>query len=772
MNQIKTEMLVRERILIVGNADGEIARIIEVFATNNGQDAGGLYSSECLSSALRDTLPRVNLCSYDISICRRDDEAVDAVARSLAEGRQFSVAFVYGSMIGERDGPNVAQRILAVDPTLNIVLTTDSGSGSVEEIATGISAPQNVLFCPISAQPSEIRHIAGVLSAKSAAERRLQETSSRFHQLLTSTPVIIYSRFVDKLNSFTYVGENISEQFGYDPERFLREPSFWLDRVHPDDQAMVTEKLKSLSERGQLAIEYRFQKTDGEYLWVCDRMRGLWNDQIRAHEIVGCWLNITERKQAEDRIRYLAFFDDLTGLPNRAFMKEMLEHSISNAQRYNRRMAVLFLDIDHFKRINDNLGHDAGDSLLREVAKRLASCVRDSDTIYRPNNEMAKVAQTTETHAVSRLGGDEFVVVLAQVDGPDEVATAARRIGAALSAPLTIGTDEVSMAASVGISVYPDDGTDSATLLKNADAALYFAKENGRNGFQFFTKTLNERTAKRYSIESKLKKALDRNEFTLHYQPVINLQNDTIIGTEALIRWKQADGTLMAPTEFIPIAEESGLIVPIGEWVLQEACRQTAAWRADGLPPLFVSVNVSAVQFSKKILAESIANALEKTNLSPGSLQLELTESVIVENTNESGVILNELKELGLSLCVDDFGTGYSSLAYLKSFPVHALKVPRCFVRDLTTDLNDAAIVSATVALAHNLGLRVIAEGIEHRDQHLILKSQGCEQAQGFLFCRPLPAQALADWVQRGADLPQQQPSNVVPGNTDCRLSA
>ena len=611
-----------------------------------------------------------------------------------------------------------------------------------------------------------------MLSAKSAVERHLQESRSRIHQLLTSTPVIIYSRFVDKLDSFTYVGENIAEQFGYDPECFLREPSFWLDRVHPDDQAMVTEKLKSLTELGQLAIEYRFQKTDGEYLWVCDRMRGLWNDQIRAHEIVGCWLDITERKQAEDRIRYLAFFDDLTGLPNRAFMKEMLEHSISNAKRYNRRMAVLFLDIDHFKRVNDNLGHDAGDSLLREVAKRLASCVRDSDTVYRPNNEMARMAQTTENHAVSRLGGDEFVVVLAQIDSPEDVATAARRIGAALSAPLTIGTDEVSMAASVGISVYPDDGTDTATLLKNADAALYFAKENGRNSFQFFTKTLNERTAKRYSIESKLKKALDRNEFVLHYQPIIDLRHDTIIGTEALIRWRQSDETLISPAEFIPIAEETGLIVPIGEWVLHEACRQTAAWHADGLPPLFVSVNVSAVQFTKKILAKSLTKALENGNISPEHLQLELTESVIVENTNESRAILDELKEIGVGLCVDDFGTGYSSLAYLKSFPINALKVPRCFVRDLTTDLSDAAIVSATVALAHNLGLRVIAEGIEHRDQNLILKSQGCEQAQGFLFSRPLPAKALVDWVKHGSDLPQQETLNVVPSNTSLRASA
>ena len=760
------------RILLFGNEEHDLRNIVEAFRRGKVPVGHDSQFCECASSSSCENAAQFDASKYDISVCLKSEDALDAVSRSLEESKPFSVAFLDAGILRKPIDCRIAQRILDLDPALNIAVITDILADIDGEITSNIAAPDRVLSCLKSAPPSEIMQVANVLAAKSASERRLSYTRSRFRQLLTSTPVIIYSRLGNCEEAFTFVSENIKEQFGYDTESFVCGTSFWIDRVHPEDRPMVKDKLQSLDEIGQLAIEYRFKKDDGEYRWIRDQMRGIRNEQDQPIEIVGCWLDINDRKKAEDKISYLAYFDDLTGLPNRAFMKEMLEHSLSNAKRYGQQMAVLFLDIDHFKRINDNLGHDAGDSLLREVSKRLVSCVRDSDTVFRPKNEITEGANDCQTHAVSRLGGDEFIVILNRIESAEDAATAAKRIASALSAPLTIGTDELSMAASVGISLYPSDGADSATLLKNADAALYFAKEKGRNSFQFFTNNLNERTAKRYSIETKLKKALDRDEFVLHYQPVVDLQNGKIVGTEALIRWQQPDDTLIAPAEFIPIAEETGLIVPIGDWVLQEACRQTAAWHSDGLPPLFVSVNVSAVQFKKKTLARSLVEAVESNGLRPEHLQCELTESVIVQDTDESSAILEELRETHVGMCVDDFGTGYSSLSYLKFFPIRALKVPRCFVRDLTTDLNDAAIVSATIALAHNLGLCVIAEGIEHRDQLLILKSQGCNQAQGYLFSRPLPAKALPEWVRSEMDLPQQEQRDVVCGTISPRLSA
>lgn len=327
-------------------------------------------------------------------------------------------------------------------------------------------------------------------------------------------------------------------------------------------------------------------------------------------------------------------------------------------------------------------------------------------------------------------------------------------------------SEEVTITPSIGISIFPDHGKTSEELLKNADTALYKSKENGRNTFSFFTENLNQQTARRFSLESKLRKALDKEEFLLYYQPIIDIREHRVLAVEALIRWKQADEGLISPVEFIPIAEDTGLIIPIDQWVYHEACRQLELWISQGLPLMKVSVNVSAVQLRELTLVDSLSKALDSSGLDPTYLQIELTENLLINNTEKSITILNEIKSIGAKICVDDFGTGYSSLSYLKKFPLDSLKVPRCFVRDISTDLNDAAIVSATVALAHNMGLRTVAEGIEEPEQFAILREQGCDEAQGYLFSPPLPPDAfvewLADWQRRNPHETSQPVSQVL----------
>ena len=681
--------------------------------------------------------------AYELCLCSQGGEAVEAVERAMQEGRPFAVAFLDIRMPPGADGVSAAERIRAIDPFINIVFVTGFSDIRPDDITRRVMPADKVLYCQKPLQSTELKQFARALSAKWAAERDLYAARARLHQLLTSTSAVVYSCACGGDYATTFISANIAAQFGYAPEQFLADPRFWIDRVHEDDRARVRRDLSMIHESGELVSEYRLRAASGAYRWVNDQVKLLRNSNGEAIELVGCMIDITDRWQAEERIRKLAYFDGLTGLPNRTLMKELLEKALANAARYQRSLAVLFLDIDHFKRINDTLGHDAGDTLLREVAKRLLGCVRSSDQVARQHDDL----EDGNDPAVSRLGGDEFVVILTEVQSPEDATRAVKRIAKALAAPVKLAHDEVQVRTSIGISVYPDDGGDAETLLKHADAAMYQAKEEGRNLFRFFTRELNERAARRYALETKLRKAVEHGDFVLHYQPKIDIQRRAVVGMEALLRWHQPGEGLIPPGEFIPLAEENGLIVPIGDWVLQEACRQAAAWRAEGLPALAVSVNLSAVQFKQKRLVERIARLLSETGLDARLLELELTESVLIEDTEASAATLNSLKQLGLNVSIDDFGTGYSSLSYLKRFPLNALKVDRSFVRDITTDPNDAAIVSATIALAHNLRLRVVAEGVEQRVQVDILKSQGCDEAQGYLFSRPLPAAEFARWL-------------------------
>jgi diguanylate cyclase (GGDEF)-like protein/PAS domain S-box-containing protein len=434
--------------------------------------------------------------------------------------------------------------------------------------------------------------------------------------------------------------------------------------------------------------------------------------------------DVTKRKQAEERLNYLANFDPLTDLPNRTLLYDRLSQAMTRAFWHKRSVAVLFLDLDRFKNINDTLGHVFGDLLLKAVAERLAQCVREGDT-------------------VARLGGDEFVLILDDLAQPGDTLLVAQKILMAFSSPFNLEGRELYITTSIGITVYPDDGKDYETLLKNADIAMYRAKEQGRNNYQLYSPALNAKVSERLAMENGLRRALERGEFLLHYQPIVDLATRSVIAVEALIRWKRAEGEVISPAEFIPLAEETGLIIPIGEWVLRTACAQNKAWQSAGLPLIRVAVNLSARQFQRQDLAETIVHTLGQIGLDPKYLELELTESIIMKSAETTVAMLRRLNALGIGISVDDFGTGYSSLSYLKRFPVTTLKIDSTFVRDITTDPDDRAIVHAIITLAHSLKLKVVAEAVETEEQLQFLRSLRCDQMQGYLFCKPLAAEEM-----------------------------
>jgi diguanylate cyclase (GGDEF)-like protein len=428
---------------------------------------------------------------------------------------------------------------------------------------------------------------------------------------------------------------------------------------------------------------------------------------------------------------HLAQHDILTDLPNRLLLKDRISQAIVAARRNNTKVAVMYLDLDGFKNINDSLGHAVGDNALQSVAKCLVSCVRSSDT-------------------VSRLGGDEFVVLLSEIKHPSDAGITARKILTAVTASHRFDLHDLQLMASIGLSTYPEDGQDAEILLKNADTAMYQGKKRGHNNYQFFNQDMNTRTIERQTIEADLRGALKRQEFVLHYQPKINLQTGRITGTEALIRWLHPSRGLVSPLQFIPIAEESDLILPIGQWVLREACRQVQDWIAAGLHATPVAVNVSSLEFRSEGFLDSLRAILKDTRLDPRYLELELTESVLMQHAKSSVSVLSTLKSIGVRLAVDDFGTGYSSLSYLKRFPIDSLKIDQSFVHDITTDTDDATIISAVISMARSLRQCVIAEGVETEEQVTFLQAHSCDEAQGYYFSKPVVAHQFAKLLETG----------------------
>lgn len=454
-----------------------------------------------------------------------------------------------------------------------------------------------------------------------------------------------------------------------------------------------------------------------------------WEGRITGAVIV--FRDMSETQAMTVRMAYLAQHDFLTNLPNRVLLQDRITQAIALAARHGSQLAVLFLDLDNFKHINDSLGHTVGDKLLQSVAQRLVHCVRSSDT-------------------VSRQGGDEFVVLVSEDKYAEDAALTAEKILLSMSAPHFIAGNELHVTTSIGISVYPADGENAEALIKNADAAMYHAKERGRNNYQFFKNEMNVRAVERQVVEAGLRHALERNEFVLHYQPKVNLNTGAITGAEALLRWMHPDWGMVLPDRFVPIAEDCGLIVPIGQWVLREACMQAKRWQQAGSKPVSVAVNISALEFRRKNFVDVVRAILDETGLDPACLQLEITESVLMRDAEASAAILQQFKAMGLLLAVDDFGTGYSSLSYLKQFPIDLLKIDQSFVHSIDSSRNDGIIVSAVIGMGTSLHQRVIAEGVENKNQLAFLKVQHCDEGQGYLFSLPLAADEFEALLAKG----------------------
>jgi diguanylate cyclase (GGDEF)-like protein len=436
-----------------------------------------------------------------------------------------------------------------------------------------------------------------------------------------------------------------------------------------------------------------------------------------------------QKDKADQRIEYLASHDSLTDLPNREMFSGLLRQVIETAHRHQRRFAVLFIDLDRFKVINDSLGHDAGDMLLVEVASRLRGALRSSDV-------------------VARLGGDEFVVILEECAEIDDVERIAANLLCVLCQPMELRGHECHTTASIGIAMYPQNGSDALTLTKNADMAMYLAKEDGKNSFRFFSKEIKAQSIERLALETALRHALERDQLSLHYQPKVDMASGQITGVEALLRWSHPEFGMMSPLQFIPLAEETGLIVPIGRWVLMEACAQNMAWQRRGLRPVSVAVNLSPRQFADEHLLQNIDEALASSGMSPVLLQLEVTESMVMRNVSRAVRVLDAIRNRGIRLAIDDFGTGYSSMSLMKQFPIDTIKIDRSFVRDLPDDSEDRAIAQAIIGMGKALGMTVIAEGVETVEQQAFLRSHGCDEMQGFLFSKPLPSRQLADLLR------------------------
>ncbi|TCS70650.1 EAL domain-containing protein [Effusibacillus lacus] len=509
---------------------------------------------------------------------------------------------------------------------------------------------------------------------------------------------------------------------GYSPEEVIGKNPRILNSGRHDAEFYIS-MWASIHETGKWEGEIWNRRKNGEIYPEWLTISAVSDEMGKITHYAATFTDITERKSYEERIVYQAHHDTLTGLPNRTFFQN-LTSQLDHAKQQNQMLAVLIIDLDRFKGINESLGHSAGDRLLQGVAERLKSCVRDGDI-------------------VARLGGDEFALLLTQITSEKDVVRRVRHIAEVFKEPLICGSEEIFTSMSMGISLYPADGKDMEELLKNADTALYRARELGGGHYQFYTPEMNSKAFERLALETDLRKALDRQEFVLYYQPKVDMQTGQIVGMETLIRWEHPDLGTVSPAEFISLAEETGLIIPIGEWVLHTACKQNKAWQQAGFSPLRVAVNLSARQFRQTDLVATVARVLHETGLDPEYLELEITESIALENADRTIATLNELRTLGVRISIDDFGTGYSSLSYLKKFPIDTLKIDRSFVREIDTNLSDAAIVTAIITLAHSLNLKVVAEGVETPVQQAFLLKQKCDEMQGYLFSRPVPVSSF-----------------------------
>ncbi len=574
----------------------------------------------------------------------------------------------------------------------------------------------------LSATKGNLQEANTALQREIGEHRKAQEILMKSEQKLRLHAHQAPLAFIEWDLSFRVVEWNPAAEriFGYGRQEALGRPAAGLIAAPRscDTIATLWKRLLIDKHSAQVTIENR---TKSERNIVCEwYYTPLVDEQGKVLSVMTLAQDVTANRQAQERLNYLAYHDELTGLPNRSLYNDRLSQTMIEARRQGRYVGVMLLDIDHFKMINDTLGHEAGDELLRDIGKRLSVCVRESDT-------------------VARFGGDEFGLVLADMADPRDAIFVAQKMLDSFAPPFSVGGRELFVGPSIGITIYPVDSDDLDGLVKNADSAMYHAKAQGRNNFQFYSADLTARAQSRLDTETSLRRALERREFLLHYQPKFSLETGATTGVEALLRWQHPERGMVSPQDFIGIAEESGLILPIGEWVLHAACEQVKRWHDEGLARVKLAVNLSTKQFRHGRLKETLAGVLAETGFDPQYLEFEITESVLMESSSAVSEVLAELKAMGISISVDDFGTGYSSLSYLKRFPIDALKIDRSFVRDVPADHDDVAIVRAIIAMSHSLRMKVIAEGVETEEQKQFLRAEGCDEIQGFFSGRPVP---------------------------------
>ncbi len=669
---------------------------------------------------------------------------------TLAEGRYVDINDRFLELVGRRR-EEVLGRVsteigVFLDPEDRArMVTLFAEAGSLRDLPARFrTGTGEVLEVEISAEKIEVDGRSCLLSLiRDVTDRRRVEAAlreaTRFSQKTVSVLQSILESTADGLLVVDHDGRVVSYNDRF--AQLWRAPAALIATgeeallAHALGQVRHPEaflaRVRELNAQGDAEAFDTIEFADGR---VVDRYSAPHRLEGRPVGRVWSFRDITERRRAEERIQYQAYHDALTGLPNRLLLRDRLTQAIRHANRLNRLLAVMFVDVDHFKLINDTLGHAIGDRLLQGLAERFLTCVRDDDS-------------------VARMGGDEFTFVFGGITRVEDAARMAEKVLHAVTHPFCLDGHDLHVTASVGIAVYPGDGDDPESLLQSADAAMYRAKEQGRNNYQLCTPGMNDRALERMALEGRLRRALDGDELVLHYQPLVDAATSKVVGTEALLRWQHPERGLLMPDQFIPVAEESRLILPIGDWVLRVACRQLRSWHEAGFPELRMSVNLSARQFQQPGLVASVRDALEGAGLGPCFLELEITESIAMSNVGWTAEVLKALRAMGIRISIDDFGTGQSSLSYLKHFPLSTLKIDRSFVRDMASDPEDEAIASAVIALAHVLGLSVIAEGVETEAQLALLRRAGCEEYQGYLFSRPVSAGALLELlVARAAE--------------------